>query len=100
MDALDDWYPETLELTDLQVLIGLGIYALVLLAFLFAYIAIIRKAGYSGWWILTGLVPVLNLVMFFLFAFREWPVNRELRSARMVASMANAPNRDTRFTWG
>lgn len=100
MDALDDWYPENLELTDLQLLIGLGIYALVLLAFLLAYISIIRKAGYSGWWILTGFVPVLNVVMFFIFAFREWPVSRDLRSARMVASMANSPNRDARFTWG
>ena len=100
MDAFDEWFPETLTLTDPQVLIALGVNLLMLLAFLAAYITIIRRAGYSGWWILSGLVPVVNLVMFFVFAFREWPVQRELRSARMVASMSRVSNRDSRFTWG
>ena len=86
--------------TDLQLWIGLVVYGLVILVTIVAYVTIIRKAGYSGWWILTSFIPVLNVVMFLLFAFREWPVHRELRSARMVASMANAPNRDARFTWG
>ena len=44
---------------------------------LVAYVRIIQKAGYSGWWVLVGLVPVLNLVMFLVFAFSEWPVLRE-----------------------
>lgn len=99
MDPLEEWNPETIDFTSTPALIVAGIYLVMLLVFLLAYISIIRKAGYSGWWILTGLVPVLNLVMFLLFAFREWPVQRDLRSARMVASMVNAPNRDTQFTW-
>ncbi|QWC18013.1 DUF805 domain-containing protein [Cellulomonas dongxiuzhuiae] len=44
---------------------------------LIAYVRIIQKAGYSGWWVLVGLVPVLNLVMFLVFAFSTWPVLKE-----------------------
>ena len=99
MDPLEGWNPEDIDFTGTPALIAAGIYLVMLLVFLLAYISIIRKAGYSGWWILTGIVPVLNLVMFLIFAFREWPVQRHLRSALMVASMVNAPNRDTQFTW-
>ena len=49
---------------------------------LIAQIKIISKAGYSGWWILVSFVPLLNIIMFFVFAFSEWPVRRELRLAR------------------
>jgi uncharacterized membrane protein YhaH (DUF805 family) len=99
MDALEGWSPETIDLTSLQAMIFIGVYLLMTVVFVVAYVSIIRKAGYSGWWILATLVPVLNIVLFFLFAFKEWPVQQQLRSAQMVASMANSPNRDTRFSW-
>lgn len=51
----------------------IGVYVFVLIA----YIRIIQKAGYSGWWVLIGLVPIVNVVMFFVFAFSTWPVQRE-----------------------
>lgn len=47
-----------------------------------AYIRIIQKAGYSGWWILIGLVPVVNVIMFLVFAYSRWPVQRELDELR------------------
>ncbi|MBD3777931.1 MAG: hypothetical protein IE923_01515 [Micrococcales bacterium] len=52
------------------------------LIFLIAYIRIIQKAGYSGWWILIGLVPVVNVVMFLVFAYSRWPVQREVDELR------------------
>jgi uncharacterized membrane protein YhaH (DUF805 family) len=36
--------------------------------------AILRKAGYSGWWVLVALVPLLNVIMFWVFAFARWPI--------------------------
>ena len=56
-------------------------FALVFLAFyvviggfvLFAWSRIIGKAGYSPWWCLIGLVPCVGIVMFFVFAFAQWP---------------------------
>lgn len=67
--------------------VGLAVVAACYLVILVAYIRIIQKAGYSGWWVLVGLVPVLNLVMFLVFAYSRWPVLREndlLRSQRGV----------------
>ena len=36
-------------------------------------VRIMHKAGYSGWWVLLVLVPALNFVMLWVFAFRTWP---------------------------
>jgi hypothetical protein len=50
------------------------LFYLVLAVFVaFAWVRIVTKAGYSGWWVLVGLVPLVNLVMFFVFAFSDWP---------------------------
>lgn len=34
---------------------------------------IIEKAGFDGRWTLILLVPVLNIIMIWVFAFSEWP---------------------------
>ena len=61
---------------------GLSIAHLVILVvWLVAYfvpaVMIVRKAGYSGWWCLIGFVPLVNLIMFWVFAFAKWPNLRE-----------------------
>ena len=38
------------------------------------YVKIIRKAGFSGWWVLVLFVPLLNFVMLWVFAFARWPL--------------------------
>ena len=50
-----------------------AIYVAVIVLMIIAWVKIISKAGYSGWWVLIGLVPVANLVMFLVFAFSRWP---------------------------
>ncbi len=45
---------------------------------------ILRKAGFSGWLCLLLLVPVVNLLMYWIFAFVRWPV--EDRSTRSSTS--------------
>ncbi|MFI2105637.1 hypothetical protein ACH436_20250 [Isoptericola sp. NPDC019693] len=62
---------------------ALVVYLAVAVIFLIAYVRIIQKAGYSGWWVLVGLVPVLNVVMFLVFAFSRWPVLRERDALRV-----------------
>ena len=37
---------------------------------------ICTKAGYSGWLSLLALVPLVNLVMLYILAFSEWPLER------------------------
>ena len=43
---------------------------------------IIKRAGYNPWLVLLGIVPVVNIVMFLVFAFSAWP--------RLRASSATA----------
>ena len=31
------------------------------------------KAGYSGWWSLLMIVPILNLITLYVLAFSSWP---------------------------
>jgi FHA domain len=56
----------------IQFVISLAIFAF----FIWCYVRIIRRAGYSGWWVLILLVPVVNIVMVWVFAFSNWPVLR------------------------
>jgi hypothetical protein len=42
-----------------------------------AWAQIFTKAGYSGWLCLLFLIPIVNIVIFFWFAFSNWPVRRE-----------------------
>ncbi|PFG41699.1 hypothetical protein ATJ88_0341 [Isoptericola jiangsuensis] len=61
---------------------AIAVYVALALIVLIAYVRIIQKAGYSGWWVLVALVPILNVIMFFVFAFARWPVLRGLDAAR------------------
>ena len=64
------------------VVIG-GIIAIAIwIVFLLGYVKIISKAGYSGWWVLIMFVPIVNVIMFLVFAYKEWPIQRELAELR------------------
>ena len=56
---------------------------LILLVFLvitlFPFWRILNKAGYSGAWSILTLVPVVNLIVLWVFALVEWPVERKSR---------------------
>ncbi|HLJ84135.1 MAG TPA: hypothetical protein VKT51_08195 [Candidatus Eremiobacteraceae bacterium] len=60
------------------VLIGIGL----LILSLWINWTIASKAGYSGALSLLLLIPIVNLIIVLIFAFSEWPVQRELREAR------------------
>ena len=47
---------------------------------IWAEVRIVQKAGYSGWYFLWALVPIANIVAFFIFAFRPWPIEQRLAS--------------------
>ena len=51
------------------------IIVLIMLAiFVVPYVKIIKKAGYSGWWVLVVFIPLINLIMLWVFALARWPV--------------------------
>ncbi len=58
-------------------LITLVIMLLILLIYIIPVVTILRKAGYSGWWCLIVFVPLVNIVMLWVFAFAAWPNLRE-----------------------
>jgi len=49
------------------------IVIVVLVLYFVPIVKILHKAGYSGWWSLIVLVPVVNIIMFYVFAFANWP---------------------------
>jgi len=74
--------------TDSSIISGVGLTVAIIigiaiwLVFVIAYIKIITRAGYSGWWVLIIIVPIVNIVMLLIFAYKEWPIQRELRELR------------------
>jgi hypothetical protein len=60
---------------------GLGVLVIIYLIIgvlsVIAWVKILNKAGYSGWWVLISLVPIVNFVMFLVFAFSDWPSQRQ-----------------------
>jgi hypothetical protein len=36
-------------------------------------VRVARKAGFSGWWSLTLIIPVVNLLVIYWFAYISWP---------------------------
>jgi ATP/ADP translocase len=37
---------------------------------------VVDRAGWNGAWSLTLLIPLVNIVMIFMFAFKTWPIHR------------------------
>jgi hypothetical protein len=35
------------------------------------------KAGFSPWWALLGVAPLVNLILLWVFAFARWPALAE-----------------------
>jgi hypothetical protein len=52
------------------------IVIIVLAIYVVPIVIIIQKAGYSGWWCLIMLVPIVNIIMLWVFAFSDWPILR------------------------
>ena len=68
----------------LAVLIMFGILAALIITAIkvLIYCKIFSKAGYSWALGLLMLVPVANIIMPFILAFGDWPIQKELRSLR------------------
>ena len=74
-------------------IIGIGLFGLVMAIIVFvAYVKIISRAGYSGWWVLVMFVPILNVVMLLIFAYKQWPIQRELAELRGWANQIQRSN--------
>ena len=61
----------------LFVFVAFVILAIVALTII-PYWVILQKAGFSGWLSLLMLVPLVNAVLPWIFAFSEWPALKRL----------------------
>ena len=53
----------------------IGVVLFVLL-FVFPISKILSRIGFSGWWSLLALVPLVNIIALWTFAFMEWPTGQ------------------------
>jgi len=67
-----------------MMLMGLIMFVIQILVFC----KIFSKTGFSWAFGLLMLVPIANLVMLFVLAFAEWPIERELRSFKQQRQVA------------
>ena len=51
----------------IAIIIGIAIW----LVFVVAYIKIITRAGYSGWWVLIGLIPLVGVIVLIVFFVQD-----------------------------
>jgi hypothetical protein len=49
----------------LMLLLSIALFAL--------FGRVVRRAGFSPWWVLLALVPLVNLVVLWVFAYSRWP---------------------------
>jgi hypothetical protein len=50
------------------------VVAVFLALVLFPIARILRRAGFSGWWALVWLIPLVNIAALWVFAYRPWRV--------------------------
>ena len=51
----------------------LAIFVLVLAFSLWMSVRVLQKAGISGFWAITQIIPIVNIIMIWVFAFSRWP---------------------------
>ena len=60
---------------------GISFWQLIMIVLLIAipvivFGPVVKKAGFSRWWSLLLMVPLVNLIMVWVFAFMEWPTEK------------------------
>lgn len=50
-------------------------WLIVFIILVLIFVPAVRKAGFSGWWVVLSLVPVIGLVLLWVFAFAKWPAH-------------------------
>jgi uncharacterized membrane protein YhaH (DUF805 family) len=66
------------------MMFGLGLPELIVITAILLFLCIpayfvariLNKAGFSGWYSLLCLLPVINVICLWVFAFIEWPIEK------------------------
>jgi predicted PurR-regulated permease PerM len=57
----------------MDTVLGLVIIAILSAITLVPFVRIFQKAGRTGWWAALMLIPIINIVVLWVFAFSHWP---------------------------
>jgi hypothetical protein len=60
-----------------MAVIGIILYLALIIFFVYCYCKISGRAGYSPWMGLIMLVPIANIVILYMFAFKTWPIESQ-----------------------
>ena len=60
----------------------IGLLAAMIVISVVAIVRIVQRAGYNGWWVLIIVVPIVNMLALWYFAFGPWPAY--MRSERAI----------------
>ena len=51
-------------------------YIAVIAAFFLALVRILTRLGYSGWWSLLSIVPIVNVIALWKLSKARWPIEQ------------------------
>ena len=57
-------------------IITLVIFGALIVVPIWAWCTIVKKAGFSPWWGLLSIIPLVNIALLFVFAYSKWPTDR------------------------
>lgn len=66
-----------------KLVLVLMLYVIAVTIAIIPWWRIAKKVGYSGAWSLLILIPVVNLIAIYWFAFTEWPLERRAVKIRI-----------------
>ena len=55
------------------------VFALYGLVFVIPISKVLRRVGFSGWWSILAVLPLVGIIALWVFAFVRWPIERAAR---------------------
>lgn len=52
------------------------IYLAIVVAFFMSTVRILNRLGYSGWWSVLALIPIVNVVGLWKLSKARWPIDK------------------------
>ena len=75
----------------MEALAGLIFWVIFLILMSVVWWKIVKRTGYHGALGLLLLVPIVNIVFMLILAFKEWPIQRELRALKTGGAASSKP---------
>jgi predicted PurR-regulated permease PerM len=62
-----------------HLILSVWVWALFALVLVVPVSKVLRRVGFSGWWSVLALVPLVNIIALWAFAFMRWPIEQAAR---------------------